>query len=549
MFSKLFSQSDRIEVITDFDRNHFLGKFIGADSTFLYLSDFEDCLQAIALPHVMRCRKLTVDSVSDLDAELNRIEARQTIGSHNEEAVAEGIKSQEEEEKCVDAAALPQEESISGEEKEAVEETRRRIGDFLPERKLFVNTPILDGPKVVGTIDLPTDRRKKPKTATDEGSDFKKGFRASNKTEGYVRKDDPEYKKEWQKENDIWHLYPQAMGVVKSVRFKFGFITTPDGEDLCFQGYNKADKLMPGDKVLFTPYEYPGKGTQARSVVRVRSVGAMLKKLARMDEFEEKVKIDDILDQLRAAFPDNEMVQNAIDNRLSSMEEDVDMTPSKEHRPKKASANEFKLDLKRIASRLLPDNYVSYRIQMAEMIENKKNSDDTFERNLVYDIYTSLIKNSFGRDERVRFIDEAVEYYRDMGQDVKADYFERLKTVSHERYGNHTEKQDEDSVEVRDDDSDDVAPLHEPEVKIEEDGQETAADAPVMVSEVDTEAVDISEDTVETEDKSDEETRETEEKEETEETEENVENTVNETVTSVGKVSAETKEELPEPEN
>lgn len=479
MFSKLFSQSDRIEVITDFDQIPFVGRFIGADNSFLYITDIEDSIQAISLPHVMRCRRLAADATSDLDEALSRLETQQAIDSVNVPAEDEDITTIDNDGAGAAADSTPEIEAESDGEARAEEDTRTRIGDVLPGNELYVITRKLDGPTVVGKIDLPADHRKRPRIAAEEDKDSKKDFRTFDKTEHRMRNEDPARKKEWQNDNDIWHLYPKAMGVVKSIKFKFGFLTTPEGEDLCFQGYNKADKLMPGDKVLFTPYEYPGKGTQARSVVRVRSVGAMLKKISRMDEYEEKLKIDDILDQLRAAFPDNEEVQKAIDGRLDEQDEDHGYSATRDHKPRKVSANEFKLDLKRLASRMLPDNYVSYRIQLAEMIENKKNSDDPFERNLVYDIYTSLIKNSFGRDERVRFIDEAVDYYRALGQDVKADYFERLKTANHERYERSAEestpKQTESEApsDVNEEDSDASADVSgsiapEEEVKAED---------------------------------------------------------------------------------
>lgn len=428
MFSNLFSQSDKIEVITDFDQTPIVGKYIGADSAFLYISDIEDSVQAIALPHVLRCRTVSAVQVSQLASELLRIETGSQVQAAAESAAAsaEGTAA------AIGKADSTQPETLPG---HSAEETNPADGpavtsirDVIKEEGLAL-TPTLPFPKVLGKIDLESvDTKKRQRIPADENREFRKDIHSYSKTDDYGKR------REWRKDNDLWHLYPEAMGEVKSVRFKFGFITTKDGEDLCFQGYNKADKLMPGDKVLFTTYEYPGKGTQARSVVRVRSVGAMLKKLDRMDEFEEKMKIDDIKEQLRAAFPDNEEVLKALDGESVMAEDDFEPRPQKEPRPRKVSANEFKLDLKRMASRMLPDNYVSYRIMIGEMIEAKKNSEDPYERNLVYDLYTTLIKNSFGREERSRFIDEAVDYYRSIGQDVKADYFERLKSSGQDRF-------------------------------------------------------------------------------------------------------------------
>lgn len=439
MFSNLFSQSDKIEVITDFDQSHFVGKFIGADSAFLYVSDEEEGVQAIALPHVLRCRTLVAAQISQLASELMRIETGGKMPS-----VAESVATDVAETSYATDVADSGKPDAPSEHTE--EETLHAdvpavtsIRDVLKEEGLVL-TPTLPFPKVLGKIDLEAvDTKKRQRIPTDESRDFRKDFHSHSKADDYSKN------KEWRKDNDLWHLYPEAMGEVKNVFFKYGHVTDLDGEDLCFQSYNKCDKLMPGDKVLFTTYEYPGKGTQARSVVRVRSVGAMLKKLERMDEYEDKMKIVDIKDQLRAAFPDNEEVIKALDGESPIDDDDFEQRPQKEAKPRKLSANQFKIDLRRLAQRMLPLNYVSYRIMIAEMIESKKNSDDISERNLVYDLYTTLIKNSYGREERGRFIDEAVDYFRSIGQDSKADYFERLKSSRQDRSKDPAEEPGESS--------------------------------------------------------------------------------------------------------
>lgn len=108
-------------------------------------------------------------------------------------------------------------------------------------------------------------------------------------------------------------LYPEAKGTVKRTGPKFGFIT-PEGEeqDRCYQTHNVIGRIYPGDKVVFVAYDHI-KGPQARTVMKVCSVAEMIDRMEEMRyERYGKSQIADMVAILKEAFPDNDLVAEAL---------------------------------------------------------------------------------------------------------------------------------------------------------------------------------------------------------------------------------------------
>ncbi len=267
--------------------------------------------------------------------------------------------------------------------------------------------------KIVGKIDLDSIRERKPKVQS--------------------RMDDPRPRLSVDPERyaALCNLWMPASGRVKQTGPKFGFITDKEGADIYFNmGRAPLEPIHNGQEVVFSCFD-GAVGRQANAIHGVKNVAQMLHMICRQNPLTGKGQrvIADLSAQLEESFSDNEMVMGELDNIREKMEAMVTARNEADR-----NSPRIVYYLSRIAESWLPERYDDFVEECNSLLEEAKEGDYEMERRRIYDIYAHLIKNAKG-DDRFKFANEAADYFSEMGEWKKSQYFRRLATRPSYSYG------------------------------------------------------------------------------------------------------------------
>lgn len=365
-FFSQFSSGDYLAVVTTASKTTINGKLQGIDETFIYLESEGGFVKAVAL-RAIEC----VCHIEDVD---NKVPA---------ETKAEDVQPED---------TLTEEANLN--EKEGMPFNDHYETEELPPVNL----------KIVGKIDLDRVPGRKPRNVFRQDD---QRLRLAVDPERYAL---------------LSSLWMPASGHIKQIGPKFGFITDKDGKDIYFN-INRAtlEPIRTGQEVLFSCFDGPV-GPQANTIHGVKNVAQMFHFLCRQNPYSGNGQriISDLAAQIEEAFSENEIVMEELDKLREKMSDAV------------ASRNEIDrnspkvvLYLCRLAEEWLPDRYEDFIDECVSILEEAKAGDYEEEKRRIYDVYTQLVKHAKG-DDREKYVTEAVDYYDDLGEWKKSQYFSRL---------------------------------------------------------------------------------------------------------------------------
>lgn len=280
--SQFFTSDDVLEVVTDLKDTPFIGYFVNHNYEYICLCDADgnkSVVPSCNIKYITSHKSAPMPYASPLpEAKTPETESFDTMPQNHitpEENAPAGIEDTAEED-----------DADNG-------EPRHIMASGISETLLSATD---DG--VEGTLRVPTLRV----TGKIDVDEINERNARKKKGQQHTRYVDP-----------LEKLYPEAKGTVKRTGPKFGFIT-PEGEDQdrCYQTHNVVGRIYPGDKVVYIAYDYI-KGPQARTVMKVCSVAEMIDRMEEMRyERYGKSQIADMVAILKEAFPDNDLVAEAL---------------------------------------------------------------------------------------------------------------------------------------------------------------------------------------------------------------------------------------------
>lgn len=308
------------------------------------------------------------------------------------------------------------------------------IAEALPENiwesEAPLSKPVL---KVVGKIDL--DRFPKKRFSLNE--------------ENY-----DEYEEENDKESWRRRLMP-VMGHIKyiSPNNNYGWIARDNAPDIHFFTYRMCipegdDKdIRLGSAVVFNVVRNP-KGETAVAIHRPMSVDACLDFIEQRIQSHDMINAHNLKKQLLRAFPDDENIKDELAGMglYDTTPRTNDRYARPAYRPQTVAVDPEAVladiaegkpvastDMQKAEKALSDAEDPEYITKTATMLEFAKDNHDLKGYNAaVYQLYNRLIKFS-DRDEALRLMDEARDYFSDVCENGSANYFSSKKIKFLER--------------------------------------------------------------------------------------------------------------------